>query len=94
MSRLQLDRGDAIFLYTDGVTEAKNNENKMFGTQLLLRTLYVPGDNAEQEIQRVYEAVKEYAGSEPQSDDITILELIYHGSMQERKDSYENGEGK
>ncbi len=94
VSHLQLDSGDAIFLYTDGVTEAKNNENKMFGTQLLLRTLYAAGDNAEQEIQRVYEAVKEYVGSEPQSDDITMLELIYYGLEQERKDSYENDKGK
>ncbi|MBQ7497947.1 MAG: SpoIIE family protein phosphatase, partial [Selenomonas sp.] len=77
--RLNLQSGDAIFLYTDGVTEAMDAKLKLFGPQRLLQVLDTPGSSAEEEIEGVYEAVREYAGEAAQSDDITMLEMIYHG---------------
>jgi len=78
--RLHLQEGDAIFLYTDGVTEARNEGRKFFGEQRLLRTLSAAGSRAEQGIESVYQAVREYAGEAAPSDDITMLELVYYGS--------------
>ena len=79
-SRLRLKSGDAIFLYTDGVTEAMNEGRELFDEQRLLRKLAALGGSAEEDIEGVYEAVREYAGEAEQSDDITILEMIYYGS--------------
>lgn len=86
VSKLTLKKGDALFLYTDGVTEAMNTERKLFGDERLLNTLKNSGGNAETDINRVYAAVKEYAGEAVQSDDITMLEIIYKGSKKERND--------
>ena len=83
VSRLQLKNGDAIFLYTDGVTEAANEKRKFFGEERLLKALSVSRDSAEQEIEGIYDAVREFAQGAAQSDDITMLELIYYGSSQE-----------
>ena len=80
--RLHLQEGDAIFLYTDGVTEARNEGRKFFGEQRLLRTLSAAGGRAEQGIESVYQAVREYAGEAAPSDDITMLELVYYGSSE------------
>lgn len=79
-SRLRLKSGDAIFLYTDGVTEAMNESREIFDEQRLLRKLAALGGSAEEDIEGGYEAVREYAGEAEQSDDITILEMIYYGS--------------
>lgn len=93
-SRLTLQKGDAIFIYTDGVTEARNVDRKFFSEQCLLRTLTASCGSAEQDIERVYGAVRDYTGGAAQSDDITMLELIYYGSAAERMNCHENGDGK
>ncbi len=94
VSQLQLHSDDALFLYTDGVTEAANEERRFFGNERLLKALTVSGDSASEGIDGIYGAVKEFAGNAAQSDDITMLELIYWGSSEERKESYENSQGK
>ena len=94
VSQLQLHSGDALFLYTDGVTEAANEERRFFGNERLLKALTVSGDSASEGIEGIYGAVKAFAGNAAQSDDITMLELIYWGSSEERKESYENSQGK
>lgn len=91
VTKLKLDQGDAIFLYTDGITEAMNVERKFFGNQRLLKIMASICDSAKQDIETVYEAVKEFTGEAAQSDDITMLELIYFGRAEERKENYENG---
>lgn len=91
VTKLKLDQGDAIFLYTDGITEAMNVERKFFGNQRLLKIMASTCDSAKQDIETVYEAVKEFTGEAAQSDDITMLELIYFGRAEERKENYEYG---
>ena len=83
-----MDPGDRLFLYTDGVTEAKNPEGDRFGNDRLIRALNddrVTGD--ESLIIRVKAAVDLFAGEEPQFDDITMLSFTYLG----KKDREENG---
>lgn len=73
---LQLEPGDALVLYTDGVTEAFNEQKQQFSESGLEKTLRsVPGAGSQEIIEAITEDVKEFAGDEPQSDDITILTL-------------------
>ena len=70
--------GDALFLYTDGVTEAMNHKDEMFSDQRLksfLEQRY--GATPEDIIRGAVSEVKAFAGDVPQSDDITILALRY-----------------
>ena len=70
---LQLKKGDKIFLYTDGVSEATDTENHMFTVNKLLDTLNEMKDRSPQEIlEGVHNRVKEFEG-ESQFDDLTML---------------------
>ncbi|MCD7816299.1 MAG: serine/threonine-protein phosphatase, partial [Bacteroides sp.] len=65
-----------IILYTDGVTEAFNEEKQQFGEKGLEKTLKsVPGADSKEIIEAITEDVAEFSGNEPQNDDITILPL-------------------
>jgi sigma-B regulation protein RsbU (phosphoserine phosphatase) len=71
---LRLEAGDALVLYTDGVTEAHDPHGVLFGEERLLAHLSSqphqdPGSLAE----GVHDAVRAFAGSAPQFDDIAIL---------------------
>lgn len=90
ISKINLKSGDALFLYTDGVTEARNGQKKLFGEQRLLDTLSSSGGGAEQDIEQVHVAVKDFVGDALQSDDITMLEVIYKKGFSQN----ENSEGK
>jgi sigma-B regulation protein RsbU (phosphoserine phosphatase) len=73
---LVLEPGDAIILYTDGVTEAFNVEKQEFEEKNLEKTLRsVPGAGSQEIIEAITEDVNDFAGEEPQSDDITVLTL-------------------
>lgn len=75
-STLTLEPGDAIILYTDGVTEAFNEGKQQFGEKGLEKTLKsVPGADSKEIIEAIKEDVTDFSGNEPQSDDITILSL-------------------
>ena len=75
-----LNPGDRIFLYTDGVTEAKRSDGERFGNARLVSALNEDkaiGD--ESLILRVKAAVEHFAGEEPQFDDITMVSFTYLG---------------
>jgi sigma-B regulation protein RsbU (phosphoserine phosphatase) len=75
-----LGAGDAIFLYTDGVTEAMDAAGNLFSDQRLAALLgQVQGATPEQLIRAVVGAVKQHSGDTPQSDDITALAVHYRG---------------
>ena len=77
----RLNPGDSLFVYTDGVPEAKDKDGKMFGDERLERTLNLnPDATPEQLISNVHSAVSDFAGDAPQFDDITMLSLKYLGS--------------
>ena len=69
-----LSPGDTIVLYTDGVTEAMNAEGEEFGLDRL-RNIFTesPPKTTKQTNAAIFEAVSEFAGDTPQSDDITCL---------------------
>ena len=71
---LQLDSGDTLVMFTDGVTEAMNPDNMEFGTKQLSTTLGgLVGKDSRQVVEAVKTAVKDFVGSAEQSDDITML---------------------
>ncbi len=70
----QLEPGDTLVMFTDGVTEAMNPDGNEFGTGQLMTTLGgLAGRDSRQVVEAVKTAVKEFAGSAEQSDDITLL---------------------
>ena len=77
-----LSKGDRLFLYTDGVTEAQSPAGELYGNQRLQDTLNTPGLPAERNeilIARVQADIDRFAAGEPQADDITMLSLRYLG---------------
>ena len=75
---IQLEEGDVVFFYTDGVTEAMDEDGNQFGDDTLLEILgKVAGSDPEEMTRHVVEAVHEHAGEAPQSDDLTCLALRY-----------------
>ena len=71
---LQLNPGDALYLYTDGVTEAENKDHELFGESRLQAVLSAQkGVESREIIEAVSSAVKEFVDGAPQSDDITQL---------------------
>ena len=78
---LQIQADDTLFLYTDGVTEAEGPGSEEFGEERL-DSLLARIDQADCEGVNtlVLDQVREFAGDNPQSDDITCVAVRYHGS--------------
>ena len=78
---ITLNPGDRLFLYTDGVPEATNTENKLYGEERLLAFM---NQNASMEATELLPALKanidEFVGEAPQFDDITMLMFDYKPS--------------
>lgn len=76
--KLQLSHGDRIFLYTDGVTEAQNSAEELFGEERLLESLNRYGRKPiEQLLPAVRADVDAFVGGAEQFDDITMLAFEY-----------------
>ena len=77
---LQLEKGDKLFLYTDGVPEANNTVEEMFGTDRMIEALNTcAGASPEEILKCVTDAVDAFVGEAAQFDDITMLCLEYKG---------------
>ena len=77
---LQLQPGAKLFLYTDGVPEATDAENQMFGTQRMLEALNSAPDAAPaQLLKNVRAAVDDFVRDAEQFDDLTMMCLEYKG---------------
>ena len=73
-NQIQFMPGDTLFLYTDGITEAENLDNEEFTESRLDEKLAeLASASSEQMITSVVNAVHEFVGDAPQSDDITCL---------------------
>ena len=71
-----LESGDMLFLYTDGVPEATDADGNMFGTQNLLDTLNrMSHPSAMELLEAVRADVERFVGDAPQFDDLTMLAL-------------------
>jgi serine phosphatase RsbU (regulator of sigma subunit) len=69
-----LEPGDTLVIYSDGVPEAMNKNGELFGEERLASVLADSRSDApEAIIERIVAAIKEYAGTTPQSDDVTIV---------------------
>ncbi len=78
----QLYPGDRIFVYTDGVAEATNAKNELFGTDRMLEALNKNVDaSPEKLLPAVRKEIDRFVGAFPQFDDITMLSLHYKGTQ-------------
>ncbi len=77
---VQLEPGDKLFQYTDGVTEATNSKLELFGTDRMVKALNIdPTQSPECIINTVKDAVDKFVGKAEQFDDITMLCFEYKG---------------
>jgi sigma-B regulation protein RsbU (phosphoserine phosphatase) len=78
---IKLNPGDSIFLYTDGVTEAFNAKDELFGEARVLKQLNRPEaiKTPKSITESIFKAVSEFSTGTEQSDDITVLALRYLG---------------
>ncbi|MBX3082844.1 MAG: SpoIIE family protein phosphatase [Anaerolineae bacterium] len=73
---IQIDRGDLILFYTDGVTEAMNEHEELFGEERLRELLGAHLHDTVEEIQAaITNALAEFVGDAPRSDDVTFVVL-------------------
>ena len=80
---MTLDVGDMIFQYTDGVTEATNAENQLYGMERLEQVLNRVKDKVPSEIlPEVKKDIDIFVGETPQFDDITMLCVEYKAKME------------
>ena len=81
-SSIQLEPGDQIYFYTDGVTEAFNEKDELFGEERLLKLLGTESAAAlapDELLHFVRQDILQFAGAAVQSDDITMMLLSYFG---------------
>jgi serine phosphatase RsbU (regulator of sigma subunit)/anti-sigma regulatory factor (Ser/Thr protein kinase) len=85
--RMVLGPGEALLLYTDGVTEAMNPSETFYSDQRLERFLASNrGSALRQIIGDLVSDVRRFAGQAPQSDDITALALRYFGTTEKMRE--------
>ena len=71
-----MEYDDAIFLYTDGLTEAENKSHELYGEERMYAVLSSRRSAAEH-LEAITESVSEFVGDAPQSDDLTMLFIHY-----------------
>ncbi|HEX9759830.1 MAG TPA: SpoIIE family protein phosphatase [Candidatus Acidoferrales bacterium] len=80
-NRAFLQPGDFVVIYTDGISEARNTADDMFGEHGLREALKkFSGSTVEELSLAVRAAVGEFTAGAPQADDLTLLVILYHGS--------------
>ena len=71
---LDLEPGDRLLVYTDGVTESRNEKSEFFGDNRFIDFLNEKvNENPKDLIESIYDKLKEFSNGNEQSDDITIL---------------------
>lgn len=78
---LQMDPGAKLFLYTDGVAEATNAENELFGTERMISALRIMENDSPKDVLGVVNAaVEDFVKDAPQFDDLTMMCVEFLGS--------------
>ena len=81
---LTIKKGDMIYLYTDGVTEALNPEEKLYGESRLMETANRNiGSGLQEFVFSIKADIDTFAKGAEQADDITMLAMKYRGSIDE-----------
>ncbi len=70
---MQLERGDILLLYTDGITEAQGKAQDLFGSDLLTRVFRDGGNLPAELIDRLRKAVRAHEQGEAAGDDQTLV---------------------
>jgi sigma-B regulation protein RsbU (phosphoserine phosphatase) len=71
-----LERDDCLVLYTDGVTETLNAEEDEFGLDRMMQSVRASAiDGAQAIVRKIIEDVRDFTGSVPQNDDITLIAI-------------------
>lgn len=79
--RLTLEAGTQLFLFTDGITEAMNSHEELFGDARLAASLAQASTQDPRELLgQVVMDVRRFVAAAPQSDDLTALALCYRGA--------------
>ena len=78
---LEMNRGDRMLLYTDGITEAENSAHELFGDDRLLECLlHTAGDSVEETMKKVDASVAGFVKDHDQFDDMTMMCIEYKGT--------------
>ena len=81
----ELHPGDTVFEYSDGVTEATNAHNELFGNERLINALNIdPDAEPEALLKNVRREIDRFVADAPQFDDITMLGFRYNGKETEK----------
>ena len=79
-NEIKLNKGDKIFLYTDGLPEASNSELEMFNLDRMVDTLNdFKNVNTKELLSKVTSRIDEFVGEATKFDDLTMMALIYKG---------------
>lgn len=73
----QLAPGDMVMLFTDGLTEAMNSENALFGRERVAQV--ISGETPQQLLDNMSQSVADFVRGAEQSDDLTMLAILYKG---------------
>ena len=79
---LNMQPGDALYLYTDGVTEAINEKKELYSDERLisvLNSLNIEDTSSKEILEFIKKDIEKFSGTEPQADDITMLIFKYLG---------------
>lgn len=81
LQEIKLEKGDILFLYTDGVVEANNKDQELYGEDRLVKCLESVSSDVAMEILcgEVIGDVGRFVGENEQFDDITVLAFKYLG---------------
>jgi sigma-B regulation protein RsbU (phosphoserine phosphatase) len=81
---LRLRRGETLLMYTDGITEASNHHQQMYGIERTVESLAQVPSTAPTAgyIERLLGDVDRFVADAAQADDITLLALTWHGAAQ------------
>ena len=84
---IKLEKGDALFVYTDGVPEATNCNNELFGTDRMVDALNInPNSDCKSILDSIQNAVDGFVLDAPQFDDLTMLCLEYYGAIENMRE--------
>ena len=89
VQEMQLNKGDKIFIYTDGITEATNDSDEQYGEEKLVKTLNsIDDDSVRLMLYGIKTDVKQFAQGVAQSDDMTMLMFKYNGAQNNNLKKY------
>jgi len=80
LDKRQLEPGDRIVLYTDGITEAQNDSSEFFGRKRLREAVERAGGSPCSEMHgKIMEAILDFTAGAEQADDLTLVVVEYRG---------------